>query len=80
MRARFKIEHNGQKMLIDGECQAPDYAVGIMGHWSEDHCILDPETEERRPDLEGQMNDADWEKIADKFDAVLNAQPSEFWS
>lgn len=71
-RSTYPIEYKGRKLLVDAEVQNPDRSVGIMGYWSEDHCLLDPNTEERRPDWEAEMSDDDWEKIAEKFDFIAN--------
>lgn len=70
-RQSHEIEHNGKTYLVSASVCGAEPDVGIMSEWSEDHTLHDPETDERLTADEEAMTDDDWEKIAEKFDALI---------
>ncbi len=70
-RYRYEIEHKGKKYLVDATRCAAEPDVGIIADYSDDHILLDPETEQRLKDDEKTMTDRDWDEIAMKFDAAM---------
>lgn len=71
-RHQYQITYKGRVLLVDAEVYDSDPSVGIFGYWSDEHTLLDPDTELPRPDWEKEMTDEDWSAIADKFDEIAN--------
>jgi len=69
---RHEIEHEGETYLVEAHVCAADPSVGIMSRFSEDHGLLDPDTEEPLAvAVQNAKSDAFWEAIAEKFDEKI---------
>ena len=72
MRQQHEIEQNGKTYLVCADVHSADPDAGIPNAWSEDHILIDPETENRLKDDEAKMTDEDWEEITQKFDEKID--------
>lgn len=71
-RRTTRITWRGKQYGVSFSVAGADPSVGIPSDYSEDHLLLDPETEAELPKAEQDaLSDSDWEEIAELVDACL---------
>lgn len=69
MSPHYDMEVKGRKVTIEFNILVPEYDIGIMGYGSEEHILLDRDTEGRLVELENSLTGDEWEQIAITIDA-----------